>query len=44
MRKQNVIVLLALWAALVLGAWLLPTKEVSDAERRPLAQFPDISA
>lgn len=43
MKKQNAIVLLILWGALVLGAWLLPTKEMSDAERRPLAQMPEIS-
>lgn len=44
MKKQNAIILLALWGALVLGAWLLPAREMSDAERRPLAQMPEISA
>ena len=44
MKKQNVIVLLILWGALVLGAWLLPAREISEAERRPLAQFPGIAA
>lgn len=44
MKKQNAIVLLSLWGVLVLGAWLLPAKEISEAERRPLAQMPEISA
>ena len=44
MKKQNAIVLLILWGVLVLFAWLLPAKAVSDAERRPLAQMPEISA
>ena len=44
MKKQYAIVLAALWAALVLSAWLLPDQEVSDAERRPLAQAPELSA
>ena len=44
MKKQYAVVLAALWAALVLGAWLLPDQEVSDAERRPLAQAPELSA
>lgn len=43
MKKQNAIVLLILWALLVLGAWLLPARESSDAERRPLAQLPELS-
>ena len=34
------ILLLALWAALTLGAWFAPPKAVSESERRPLAQFP----
>ena len=32
-----------LWAALVLGAWFLPGKELSVSERRPLAQMPSVS-
>ena len=35
---------MALWAALALWAWLAPDKEMSDAERRQLAQMPKISA
>jgi hypothetical protein len=33
-----------LWAALTLGAWILPDKDISTAERRPLAQRPEITA
>ena len=44
MKKRNTILLLTLWAALALGSWLLPAKELSEAERRPLAQAPEISA
>lgn len=43
MKKQNAIVLLLLWGLLVLAGWLLPEKAVSDAERRPLAQLPELS-
>ena len=42
-KKITAIFLLALWAALTLGAWLLPAQPFSDAERRPLAQLPEIS-
>ena len=43
MKKQHVIVLAALWAVLTAFAWLSPAKELSDSERRPLAQFPAVS-
>ena len=33
----------ALWIALTLAAWLLPARDISDAERRKLAQFPELS-
>ncbi len=36
--------LVALWVALTLGAWLMPNKPFSTAERRPLKQFPALSA
>ena len=35
---------LVLWLALALFAWLKPAAPSSDAERRPLAQFPALSA
>ena len=41
--KRCVMFLIALWAALVLGNWLLPDKAESEAERRPLAQLPELS-
>ena len=44
MKKQNAIVLLIVWGVLAAGAWLLPAQEMSDAERRPLTQFPEVSA
>ena len=44
MKKRYTILLLALWAALTASAWFGPVKETSDAERRPLAQPPQISA
>lgn len=43
MKKQHTILLLTLWAGLTACAWLSPAETVSDAERRLLAQMPDIS-
>ena len=43
MRKFCTIMLLALWAVLTAFAWLSPSREASDSERRPLAQMPQIS-
>lgn len=47
MKQQSIrnglyLLVVLLWAALVLAAWFLPAKETSDAERRKLAQFPEI--
>ena len=36
-------ILAALWAALVLGAWFGPVKDISDSERRKLAQMPEVT-
>jgi hypothetical protein len=47
MKKMRVIglcALAALWAALTLSAWFSPAEEISDAERRKLAQFPKLTA
>ena len=45
MKKQTTAILIALlWGALTVAAWFAPAKETSEAERRPLAQFPEISA
>ena len=35
--------LAALWLALILGAWFGPTHDVSDSERRKLAQMPEVT-
>lgn len=43
MKKRNTIILIVLWMALAMSAWLLPGQETSDAERRPLAQFPEMT-
>ena len=32
-----------LWAVLVAGAWFAPSKDISEAERRPLEQVPALS-
>lgn len=44
LRNLGVFVLIALWAALAVFAWVKPATEASEAERRPLAQFPAASA
>ena len=43
MKKYQTIMLQVLWGALTLGAWLAPSTEISQAERRPLAQMPEFS-
>ncbi len=43
MKKQQTIFLLTLWAALTLAVWLHPAEDVSQAERRTLAQMPEFS-
>ena len=43
MKKINLLPVALLWAALVIAAWILPAQELSEAERRPLAQFPQIT-
>lgn len=40
MKKQNVWILVALWSILTAFAWFSSPKEISQAERRPLAQRP----
>ena len=42
-RAIGAAVLVAVWAGLAVFAWLQPAKELSEAERRPLAQLPVIS-
>ncbi len=43
MKKQHVLVLLLLWAALTGFSWFGPAKEISDSERRPLTQMPAVT-
>ena len=43
-RRVCAAVLVVVWLTLTAFAWLGKTKEVSDTERRPLAQFPTFSA
>lgn len=42
-KKITALLVLLVWAALTLGAWFLPAREISDAERRPLTQLPEFS-
>ena len=42
-RSLWALVPMVLWVALVLGAWVLPAKEISVSERRPLAQMPAVT-
>ena len=43
MKKYQTIFALTLWGALALWAWFIPSKQISEAERRPLAQRPVFS-
>ena len=46
MKKVRIIglaALVAVWAALTLGAWLKPADDISESERRKLAQFPELT-
>ena len=43
MKKYQTIFVLTLWGALALWAWFMPSKQISEAERRPLAQKPAFS-
>lgn len=42
-RAIGAAILVALWAVLTGFVWFGPRQEISDAERRPLAQMPEIS-
>jgi hypothetical protein len=43
-RAIGTAVVVAVWALLTGFAWFIPSKDISEAERRPLAQFPAFSA
>ena len=41
-RNFGFAALIVLWAALVFAGWFGPAKDISESERRPLAQMPEI--
>ena len=43
-RTVGVIAIVAIWALLTAFSWFGPKTEISEAERRPLAQMPEIKA
>lgn len=43
-KKITALLIVLLWVCLAAAAWFGPEKEISEAERRPLAQLPEISA
>lgn len=43
-RNIGAAALVVLWAGLTLVAWFAPAKDMSVSERRPLVQFPEVSA
>lgn len=43
MRKSCIFLAALLWAALAVFAWFGPRQAVSDSERRPLAQMPELT-
>ena len=43
MKKHQTILVLLLWLILTLCVWFAPAKQLSEAERRPLAQMPKFS-
>lgn len=43
MKKWKLLPVVLLWAVLTMAAWFSPAKDLSEAERRPLAQWPGIS-
>lgn len=43
MKKHQTIIVLAFWGMLTLLVWFVPAKQISEAERRPLAQKPEFT-
>ncbi len=43
-RRIGAGLLVLLWAGLTAAGWLLPSRELSESERRPLTQLPTLSA
>ena len=44
MKKKGLIAVAALWCCLAAAAWFLPSRDISEAERRKLTQFPKLNA
>jgi len=42
-KKITALLIVLVWGALALAAWISPAREISEAERRPLAQMPEIT-
>ena len=42
-RTISLILILAIWGGLAAFAWVKAPAQVSDSERRPLEQFPEVS-
>lgn len=42
-RTVGYILAIAIWFALAAAAWVHPSQEISESERRKLAQFPDLT-
>ena len=42
-KKVSLLIVLALWGGLTAFAWFGPRTDISQSERRPLAQFPQIT-
>ena len=42
-RAAGYTAVILIWAAIVIAAWFKPAQEISDSERRKLAQFPELS-
>lgn len=43
-RTAGLAAVVVMWAVLTAAAWFVPEKDLSEAERRPLAQMPTITA
>lgn len=43
-RTTGIVCVAAVWLLIALFTWITPPKDISDTERRPLMQFPAISA
>ena len=42
--SPGLVIVAVLWLALTLWCWLKPPGDISQSERRKLAQFPEVSA